>query len=564
MRQRGPGFALVLLAAALAAGMPACKGREKKEEPKPAEPAHDHGAASAAARPVLFDNLGKWTHPVTTSVPDAQRWFDQGLRLAYGFNHDEAKRAFEEAARLDPKCAMAWWGVAFVLGPNINLPTDPVRELEAVEAVGKAKALAPGASAKDQAYVAALEKRYSTATEGDRTAKDTAFAKAMGEVAKAYPDDPDAATIHAEALMDLHPWDLWTQDGKPKPGTEEIVSILEGVLKAHPDHPGANHYYIHAVEASKSPERALASADRFAEGLVPGAGHLVHMPAHIYMRTGHYDGAVQANEKAAHVDEAYFAKMGANGVYPMIYYNHNLQFLAAAAAMEGRSKEGLEAARKLDAAIPLEMVQQMSMVEMMKPIPVWLLVRFRMWDDLLKEPKPAESLAYTTGMWHFGRGMAYVGKGDAAAADAERKELDAIRAKIAPDLMMNFNSAVSLLEIASDVLGGSVARQRGQHDEAIRIFRKGVTHEDALRYDEPPGWFNPVRENLGGALLAAGRAKDAEAVYREDLKRNPNSGWSLHGLALALDAQKKTKEAEQVRGQLATSWARADLKLDKS
>src|SRR6185295_19033959 len=280
----------------------------------------------------------------------------------------------------------------------INLPTDPVRELEAVEAVGKAKGLAAGASPSEQAYIAALEKRYSTATAGDRTAKDTEFAQAMGEVAKAYPDDGDAATIHAEALMDLHPWDFWKNDGTAQPWTGEIVDLLEGILAKHPDHPGANHYYIHAVEASRHPEKALAAADRFQQGLVPGAGHLVHMPAHIYMRTGHYDGAVQANEDAAKVDEAYFAKRGANGVYPMIYYNHNLQFLALAAAMEGRSSEAMDAARKLDAAIPVEMVQQMAMVEMVKPIPVWLLVRFRRWDDMLKEPKPAAPLAYTTGM----------------------------------------------------------------------------------------------------------------------------------------------------------------------
>jgi tetratricopeptide (TPR) repeat protein len=550
----------VLLAAALGVAALACN--EKAKAPEEAEPAHDHGSAAAAKKPALFDDLGTLTHPVTTSVPEAQRWFDQGFRLAYAFNHDEAKRAFEEAARLDPKCAMAWWGVAFTLGPNINLPTDPVRELEAVEAVGKAKALAPSASAKEQAYIAAMEKRYSTATDGDRTAKDRAFADAMGEVARAYPDDPDAATIHAEALMDLHPWDYWKQDGTAQPWTGEIITILEAVIAKHPNHPGANHYYIHAVEASRDPERALASADRFHQGLVPGAGHLVHMPAHIYMRTGNYDGAVEANEKAAAVDEAYFAKTGGPaGVYPMIYYNHNLQFLAAAAAMEGRSAEALAAARKLDGAVPVEMVQQMAMAEMVKPMPMWLLVRFERWDDVLNEPEPADPLAYTTGMWRYGRGMAQAAKGDLAAAGAERKELDAIRAKIAPELMMNLNSAVSLLEIASDVLAGTIASKGGKHADAIAALRRAVANEDELRYDEPPAWINPVREQLGAALLAAGRAKEAEAAYRDDLERNPGSGWSLNGLAKALDAQKKTKEAADARAQLATAWARADFPL---
>jgi tetratricopeptide (TPR) repeat protein len=527
-----------------------------------ASPPHSHEPAEGKVP--LFDDLGTYTHPVTTTVPLAQRYFDQGLRLAYGFNHDEAKRAFEEAARLDPKCAMAWWGVALVLGPNINLPTDPAREMEAMEAVGKAKALAGGASDVERGYIDAIAKRYSTDTRMERTAKDQGYADAMRDLAKRYPNDLDAATLFAEALMDLHPWDLWTLDGKPKWDVEEIVSTLEGVLKTNPKHPGANHLYIHAVEASPSPERALSSAERFTSGLVPGAGHLVHMPAHVYMRTGRYADAVEANARAAALDKSYIAKEKVQGVYPMIYYNHNLQFLAAAAAMDGRSETAIRTARELVGEVHVEMVKEMPMVEMVVPTSLWMMTRFGKWDEILADPAPHAALSYTTGMWHYARGMALTRKGKPEEAAKELEQLRGIAGKLPPDLMMNLNSAVSLLAIASDVLAGEMAAARGRHVKAVDLLEKAIRGEDALRYDEPPAWYYPVRQSLGAVLLAAKRTSDAEAVYREDLRRNPENGWSLFGLVQCLEARGAKDEAAATRRRFEAAWSRADVKLTAS
>src|SRR5262245_44780076 len=362
----------------------------------------------------LFDDLGTHHHPVSTKNEQAQKYFDQGLRLTFGFNHDESERAFREAARLDPNLAMAWWGVANALGPNINLPLDEERNKRALDAVAKAKALVGNANESERAYIEAVAVRYSSDPAAKRVDLDRAYAKAMGEVHKRFPEDTDAATLYAESLMDLKPWQLWTTDGKPREETLQILQILEGVLKLDPNHPGANHYYIHAVEASPNPEKAAASAERL-RTLVPGAGHLVHMPAHIYIRTGNYAGAVDANAHAAKVDEAYFARTKAEGVYPMIYYTHNFMFLSAAAGMMGHTRDAIESARRA-VAISAPMAGHDPMADYALPWTIYTLARNARWDDILALPRPSDATPSTAAMWAYARGVAYAGKGDIAAA----------------------------------------------------------------------------------------------------------------------------------------------------
>jgi len=526
---------------------------------------HGHGPAGAKApAAILFDNLGTWHHPITTSVPEAQKFFDQGLRLVYAFNHDEAKRSFEEAARLDPKCAMAWWGVAYTLGPNINLPTDPDRAKEAWGAVQKALALESGASDEEKAYIDAIAKRYAADPAADRAKLDAAYSDAMRAVAKRYPDDADAGTLFAESMMDLRPWDFWTKDGQPQPGTNEIVATLEGVIRKHPDHPGANHYYIHAVEASSHPERAMASANRFASGLVPGAGHLVHMPAHIYMRTGQYEGAVEANIKAAAVDEAYFKKVPPSGVYPLMYYPHNLQFLCTAAGMDGKRAVAVKAADDMVAAIPAGAVQEMPMVEMVLPLTIFSRARFGMWDELLSLPAPPAGEHYYTAFWHWGRAIALAAKGKHDEAAKEKSAFDAEAAQAPPDVVLTRNTSGAALALAGAYLGGELAARQGRADEAIAKLEQAVVLEDGLWYDEPPFWYAPVRQTLGAVLLSAKKYAEAEAVYRKDLEVNRENGWSLFGLAQALKAKGAAAEAAEVEKRFEKAWADADVKLTSS
>jgi tetratricopeptide (TPR) repeat protein len=512
----------------------------------------------------LFKNLGTHHHPVTTSSPKAQQYFDQGLRLVYAFNHDEATRAFKEAARLDPNCAMAYWGIALTLGPNYNLPTDQERAKAAYEATQKALSLASQVSEPERAYIEAIAKRYAATLDGDRKALDIAYADAMREVSKRYPDDLDAATLFAESLMNLRPWDLWTLDGQPQPGTEEIVSTLELVLKRNPNHPGAIHYYIHAVEASSQPGRAAPYADRLAK-LTPGAGHLVHMPSHTYMRVGRYKDAAESNARAAAVDENYIEKHNVQGVYRMMYYPHNVHFLWAASCMEGRSAVALQAARKVADKAPAEMIREMPPLEFLPPTPLFTLIRFGKWQEILQEPQPPADLKYTTGVWHYARGRAFAATEKLDEAGREQANIEAIATALPPDFKLGENTpANTLLRIASNTLAGEIAARRGQTDEAIRFLEEAVRLQDGLPYTEPPPWYYPVRQSLGAVLLAAGRAAEAEAVYREDLKRNPENGWSLYGLAQSLRAQKKMKEAAAVEKRFRKAWARADVKLTTS
>jgi len=525
---------------------------------------HHSSSTSPSTPPPLFDNLGTLHHPITTKSPQAQRYFDQGLRLVYAFNHDEATRSFQEAARLDPECAMAYWGIALTLGPNYNLPTDSDRAKTAYEATQKALALASGVSEPERVYIEAIAKRYSATPEADRKALDIAYADAMREVARRYPADHDAATLFAEALMDLRPWDLWTLDGQPQPGTLEIVATLESVLKKKPDHPGAIHYYIHAIEASPQPEKAAPFADRLA-ALTPGAGHLVHMPSHIYIRTGRYREAAESNARATAVDKEYIEKHNIQGIYRMMYYPHNIHFGWAALSMEGRSAEALLTAREVAAQTSVEMMQQMPALEFIPPTPLFALARFGKWEDILKEPAPPAELQYTTGIWHYVRGLALAALGRLYDATSERDKVAAIAADMPADRTLGDNTpATTLLQIAEKTLAGEIAARQDQAANAVRFLEEAVRLQDGLPYTEPPPWYYPVRQSLGAVLLAAGRAAEAEAVYRKDLEQNPENGWSLYGLARSLHTQRKVAEATAVEQRFQKAWARADVKLSAS
>jgi tetratricopeptide (TPR) repeat protein len=516
-----------------------------------------HEAPEAKAVP-LFNDLGSYHRAISTKNRTAQKYFDQGLRLVYGFNHDEAQRAFREAARLDPTCAICFWGIGLTLGPNINLPMDPEQNGKALEALAKAKAIAPSEGV-ERALIDALAVRYSADPGADRTKLDQAYADAMRAVHERFPTDNDVATLFAEAMMDLRPWKFWSPEGSPAPGTLEIVATLEGVLKRNPKHPGANHYYIHATEASQDPGRATESAKRL-ETLVPGAGHLVHMPAHVYMRTGNYAGASEANAKAAAVDEKYIDAHDVQGVYPMMYYTHNLQFLAASAAMEGRSADSREAAKRTT-ALAIPMAKEMPMAEFVVPFEMYSELRFGKWDNVLALPEPDAGLPTTVALWRFGRAVALAAKKNVEGAIAEQKLFDAAVAKIPQDAMMNLNSSKDLAAVAAAMLEAELAEAHGDHAAAIAAWEKSVAAEDKLAYDEPPAWYYPVRESLGGALLRAGKPAEAEKVFREDLKDNPGNGRSLFGLAEALKMQGKRDESAAVLSKFKKAWARADVTL---
>ena len=526
-----------------------------------AEHAHSTPAATPARAP-LFDNLGDHHHPITTRSKLAQRYFDQGLRLVYAFNHDEAVRSFGEAARLDPECAMAYWGIALARGPNINLPMDQAAERAAYEAAQKAQSLRPHASEAERAYIEALARRYSLDEGADRRALQVAYADAMREVARRHPKDDDAATLFAEALMDLRPWDLWQKNGEPQPGTLEILATLEAVLQRNPDHPGANHYYIHALEASPHPERALASAERVGK-LMPGAGHIVHMPSHIYARVGRYDDAAEVNARAIAVDRKYIEEFNVGGFYAMMYYPHNIHFRWSALLAEGRSADALGAADDLARVVPIDTFREMPAYEMLGATRLFTLVRFARWQEVLAEPAPPPDLKLATAMWHYGRGLALCGTNRLDEASGEAAQLATVAAGIPADRGAMNNTAGPLLAIATALLDARIAAGRGDRETAIRRLQAAVELQDALGYNEPPDWYYPVRQSLGSQLLAAGRPGEAEAVFRADLQRNPENGWSLFGLAESLRSSGdagKSEAARDVDARLARAWARADVK----
>lgn len=514
----------------------------------------------------LLGGLGDHHHPISTTDPRAQRFFDQGLILTFAFNHAEAERAYREAARLDPRCAMCWWGAALVLGPNINAPMEDVLVPRAYATVQKALEMSGNASEKEQAYIKALAKRYAPGPTSDRGALDRAYAEAMRALARRYPNDLDAQVLTAEALMDLHPWDYW-RDGQPQPWTPEIVAILERVLERQPDHPHANHLYIHAMEASPHPERAEPSADRLRD-LVPGAGHLVHMPAHIYINIGRYGDAALANERAIEVDREYMAQVEAQGLYVLAYVPHNRHFLWAAASMAGRSEVAIEAAQEMAAQQDPQRMRQpgLGTLQHYWITPLYAFVRFGKWNEILAVPEPAEDLLYPRGVWHYARGMAFARKGNFTRALAELKALSAIAAEpsVAEVTIWDVNNVKSLLGIAVEALSGEIAAEQGNYDKAIRDLERAVRLEDALNYDEPASWHFPTRQSLGAVLIEAGKPQAAEKVYREDLDENNDNGWSLFGLYQSLQAQGRQDEARQVKQRFDKAWASADVALRAS
>ncbi len=563
MSVRG-SIALSCSAALLALACAGCR----REAPAVAEPAVSP-PEMAMIGAHLLEGLGDYGFPVTTKHPEVQRWFDQGMMLAYGFNHDAAERSFLKAAELDPECAMCWWGASLVLGPHVNATMDPADNADAWQRLQRARELAPGAGEREQAFIEALSARYAEHPPEDRGALDEAYAAATRELARKRPDDLDAAVFHAEALMDLQPWDYYDAQLRPKGHTAEVVETLESVMARDPDHAGALHLYVHAVEASADPQRGAAAADRLRE-LVPGSGHLVHMPAHIYARVGRWHDAVIANQRAIEADDAYLALCRGNtqGVYPLGYVPHNHHFLWFAASMEGNGAVARDSASAT--------AERTSLQELMREpgyaglqhywlTPWFDRVRFGRWDEIAAAPNPAGDLPYATAIWHYAQGMAAVRQARLDDAERHLAALGPIAADPALDALTVWDRypLSYAARIAERTVTAELAAARGDPDAAVAALREAVAIEDGIPYDEPPGWHAPVRQTLGAVLLEAGRASDAEAVYREELRRNPGNGWSLFGLAQSLQAQGKP-EAAQVHRQFADAWRNADVELASS
>lgn len=515
----------------------------------------------------LFDNLGTLHLPITTGSQLAQKYFDQGLILAYGFNHEEAFRSFEEVASLDSNCAMAYWGMAYVLGPNINLPMDDGVVHTAYEAIQKAITLLDDETQKEKDFVMALSERYSAGAMEDRTPLDQAYSDAMRNLSSKYPDDLDAATMYAESIMDLHPWDYWLKDGTAQSWTPELLSVLESVIERNPNHHGANHLYIHAVEASKNPHRGLASADRL-RFLAPGAGHLVHMPAHIYIRTGKYHEGTLANIRAVKSDEEYINQCNQQGFYPISYYPHNYHFLWATATLEGDSKTAIDAALKTSQKPPDSLMDACGYqtLQHFAAIPLYAYVTFGKWDKILNHPQPQNERPYMQAVWYYARAMAFVAKDDLENAAEEIEQLQPLtnNESIEELSIWGINSAGLLIKIAYEVSMGELEAKKKNYPQAIAHLTKAVEYESQLRYDEPPTWFYPCRQNLGAVLIEAGKYAEAEKVYRENLKEIPGNGWGLFGLHQALLKQGKTAEAAEVEKKFNEAWEYADIKLTSS
>ena len=537
----------------------------------PADPAPE--VPAALAPPVgatLLEGLGKYDFPVTSKHPEVQRWFNQALMLTFGFNHDAAERSYLKAAQLDPDCAMCWWGAALVLGPHVNSGMDPARNADAWTRMQRAVALAPRTTEREQAFIRALAARYAEQPPQDRRPLDEAFAQSTRQLMQDRPDDLDAAVLHAEALMDLQPWDYYDAELRPKGNTAQIVSILESVMARNPDHAGALHLYVHAVEASADPQRGVAAADRLRE-LIPGSGHLVHMPAHIYSRVGRWHDAVIANQRAIAADDAYLSSCRGNvtGLYPLGYVPHNHHFLWFAASMGGTSKVARDAALQTAARVNLpELMRQPGFAGLQHywMTPWFDRVRFARWSEIDGQPNPAPDLPYVTAIWNYARAMADVRQGRIDGAVARHEALVAAAADPLFEQMTVWDRypLAHAVRIAERTVAAEIALARGDSATAIAALREAVGIEDGIPYDEPPGWHAPVRQTLGVALLAAGQPAEAEAVYREELRRNPGNGWSLRGLADSLAAQQRRDEARAAQQQFAAAWAHADVKLEQS
>jgi len=523
----------------------------------------DSGQMPDPSKPVAprLQNLGVHRFPVTTGVPRAQLFISQGVNLAWAFNHAEAARSFSEAARLDPANAMAYWGHALVLGPNINASMEAADEPKALEFVKKAQSLAARATPRERAYITAVAARYTGKPE-DRNTANRAFSDAMRNVVKAFPDDLDARAIFAESLMNLRPWNYWTPDGVAYAETREVITSLEYILKRNPNHPGALHLWIHLWEPTDTPERAEAEADRLLT-LMPGAGHIVHMPAHIYQRVGRHADVIKANELAAKADEDYIAQCRAQGLYPLAYYPHNLHFIWMGASASGRGTLAIESAKKLAGSVPGEALSTVPILQGFLVVPYWAMVRFGQWDAILADPGPKHATPFTRGAFSYARAMALIAKDKLADAEQELARLREFAGDAALKGQTTFssNQGSAILRIAPEVVAGELAARRKDWDRALLHLERAVRFEDSLIYQEPADWHAPVRQTLGAVLLEAGRADEAEAVFWEDLRKNPENGWSLFGLAQAQEAQGKKDQAAATRARFAKAFADADVKL---
>ena len=522
--------------------------------------------ATAPSTVPLFDGLGSHARAVAGANPEARRYFDQGLSFLFAFNHDEAIRSFTRATELDPDLAMAWWGIATACGPHINFPLVPEERAKTAWAASeKARAAAKKVAQRpaDAALIGTLAARFVDPQPADRKPLDEAYAAAMREVVAKFPDDADVRAIFAESMMDLRPWDLWTKDGTAQPGTDEIVRTLEGVLATAPDHPLANHLYIHAVEASPDPRRALAAAERL-RSLQPGLGHMVHMPTHIDVRTGNWEKAIASNASASEVDVAYRERAEKHQGFYRVYMAHNRHMRAFAAMMLGRSEEAIGQIRTMISEMPEDWKKDYAAIaDGFLGMPFEVLMRFGKWDEILAEPEPAERFPIARALRLYARGVAYAAKGMTKEARAEQALFLAHRGTIPADAAFGNNAAADLLAVAEHLLEGEIAFREGDVEKGLASMREAVKREDLLRYDEPPDWIQPVRHALGASLLKAGRIEEAEQVYRRDLEIHPRNGWSLYGLSRALELRKNA-DAPVVRAQFEDVWKSADLKLSSS
>jgi tetratricopeptide (TPR) repeat protein len=525
--------------------------------------AQDHLHNEVASTSVICTSpgFGEVHHPVKSSNPQAVRLFEQAMALDYGFSHNQAEQCFRGALALDPQMAMAYWGIALVLGTNYNLPVDDEREKRAYESVQKALALSADGPRNERDYIEALAKRYTDKANPDYDSLDVAYHNAMRDVYKRYPNDLDAATLFAESGMNLHPWKLYDQDGNPAPGTEEIVAVLESVLRRDPNHLGANHFYIHAVEASKHPKDALPSAERLG-GLAPASGHLVHMPSHTYIRVGDHENGKESNEAAVRVDDAYFSVAHPQGVYPLMYYTHNLHFLAVENAFLGNYASSLQAAQQAQRYVASH-IKEMDMLDFFYSLPLQIMVRFRRWDEINGVQRPDASQPVTAAFWHFAQALAAAHASNLDRARAELADLQAAAAAMAKVTINSsgpHNSEV-IPQIMAEIVEASLAQVQHQREAEIAHLQNAVSLGDTLDYGEPPDWLSPTRESLGAAFLADGDSSRAESVFREDLKRNPRNPRSMFGLAEALKSEGKTADSDAVLQEFREAWRHADTKL---
>ena len=517
----------------------------------------------------LFEGMGDYHMPITTTDSNAQRYFDQGMVLAFGFNHAESIRSFRAAQTLDSGCAMCFWGEALATGPNINVTSNgkaimtPAERANARAAIDQALALTHDLTPKERDWIQALDQRYDGQADTPRDPLDRAWADALADMAARYPDDTTVASVYAEALMNTMPWDYWGPDGEAKPDTQAVIASLEAVMAADPDHPLALHLYIHALEASSNAAKAEPTADRLAN-LVPGSGHLVHMPSHIYFRVGRYQDSALANIRAAEVDEAYIAQCNAQGFYPALYYPHNIHFLWASATMQGQSALSLDSARRVVANVRVEQVEQFPTIQFFRTVPMLSLVRFARWDEILAEPEPYEPFAFARAIWHYGRGVAHAALGDTEAALIELAAIEQLEPEVDEIFMGNVYPARDLLGIAKALLAGEMAYRAGDAASAVLAFEEAVALQDALPYTEPPFWYYPTRQSLGAALLASGRVAEARAVFERDLQQYPMNGWSMFGLAEALRRQGDDAGAGKVAARFEAVWQFADVELTSS